>query len=471
MNFVAKSVIKCYYQARRSRERIAEAVDEKRFEDGGSAVKVKLNGRRVGAALFFVAVAAILLIVFSLLNTPGSNQDIFLMDRDSERFGWRYEVLVNGEARPIEPTFTNEYTLALPEGTEAVRMTRTMTEDFQHTELEWTSYCFGVEVFWNGRLLHSDFQGTQRDANGFLQSAWEELEGIQAGIDRGESSRTVRMTLPGDGPDGARELSMITYFPKGWKDPLPEYPFVGSDDSEAALIVSESVLPVTTALFNAVLALLLAAVFLMEARSGKLDGGTPLLSLHFVTMYIELAYDSSPGYYSALKEFVNLSVLSRVCTVPLYLFLASRLTRKWRYPLCACVIGWTLYECARMLINLRRGELAFAGRNGLGAFVLVLLVGTAVILEEIFVQRRIRSRKALLTVLLIVAGSAIVSVLNSCKGWNGMGEYLVSGVLGSLRSGYFWPAVHLISDFASVMASVGVLLGFMREVLRRRGGR
>ncbi len=94
----------------------------------------------VGGALFAVGAAAVLLAVFSMLSVTHKG-DIFLMDRSGERFGWRYELLINGEPRGYTPEFAEDgNALLLPEGTQAVRITRTMTEEISNAELEWSSY-------------------------------------------------------------------------------------------------------------------------------------------------------------------------------------------------------------------------------------------------------------------------------------------------------------------------------------------
>ncbi len=68
-----------------------------------------------GIALI-VAGMVFMMFVFSLLSRTDKT-DIYLADSIYERFGWDYELLVNGETQAYEPVFADDgYTLMLPEG-------------------------------------------------------------------------------------------------------------------------------------------------------------------------------------------------------------------------------------------------------------------------------------------------------------------------------------------------------------------
>ena len=119
------------------------------------------------------AVAVLILAVFSLLSVT-EKTDLALGDTEDRRFGWRYGVLTEVGARPYEPVFEDRYYLQLPEGTRAVRITRTMTETIPRAELEWMSYQDGVEVALDGFLLYTDFPDLERDGNGFVHPGDEQ---------------------------------------------------------------------------------------------------------------------------------------------------------------------------------------------------------------------------------------------------------------------------------------------------------
>lgn len=160
----------------------------------------------IAGAVLILAVAAFILVVFSLLSRT-DKEELSLADTGDRRCGWRYELLMDGRAQAYEPTFTDKGYTALPEGTEAVRITRAMTEDIPEAELVWISLRQGVEVFLDGELLFSDFRLARRDADGFLRLTQEDRDRFSQA--QGDSARCVRVSLPADYLGG--ELSMITY--------------------------------------------------------------------------------------------------------------------------------------------------------------------------------------------------------------------------------------------------------------------
>ncbi len=101
-------------------------------------------------ALLATLVTAFILAVFTMLSQTDW-QTIGLGDGSEERHGWRYEILTEAGARDYEPAFApNGYELLLPEGTRAVRISRTMTEAVTYPQLTWTYLDAGVEVCLDG---------------------------------------------------------------------------------------------------------------------------------------------------------------------------------------------------------------------------------------------------------------------------------------------------------------------------------
>lgn len=180
----------------------------------------------VGAAVAATVTIFVIAVFFSLCVTDKA--DISLADTADERFDWSYELLDDGKIKPYEPVFEDDvFTVKIPDGVKAVRITRTMTEDIPGAELEWNSYDYGVEVFLDGELLHSDFHNARRGEGGFLgltQNDWDEYS-----REHGSELQRVRMSLPVDYK--GKELSVVTYFPNDAEFPAPEYPSVGNVDS------------------------------------------------------------------------------------------------------------------------------------------------------------------------------------------------------------------------------------------------
>ena len=69
-----------------------------------------------GGALILV-LCGFILSVFSLLSRT-DKKDLYLMDTRDERFGWRYELLADGQVRDYDPVFEEIYMLSLPVGTQ-----------------------------------------------------------------------------------------------------------------------------------------------------------------------------------------------------------------------------------------------------------------------------------------------------------------------------------------------------------------
>ncbi len=418
------------------------------------------SGRRylLGTAVI-LAVAALILAVFSLLSVT-ARTDLSLGDTQERRFGWRYEVLTDEGARPYEPVFENWVYLQLPEDTRAVRVTRVMTEDIPQAELMWMSYQDGVEVTLDGFPLYTDFPGLERDADGFVhpdEAQWDRIWRRQS-----ETVRSTRMSLPTDYV--GRELSVTTYFREGY-ELWPEYPYIGGEDT----VVAASTL-VTSVRYNAVmtlyalLALLMAGVFLVDAyNNSRVDGRTLLLCLYFLLLFLKEAYGSLAGYYSVLTARLDLRFLSAVYMAPLYLYLALRMRSRWKWPLCAAVGAWAVFESVREL-TAPEGLAGLVGPETLA----VLLVVTAVLAADglRWKKRAKQEKKRLLVYALLAAGLTAAYVLNRIHAWDGdVAGYFRDELWLGMRVGNFWPVVNLLTDVISWMTVIAVVSEAVRRTL------
>ncbi len=423
----------------------------------------RISGRRyifgVAAAL---AVAALVLTVFSLLSVT-ERGDLHLADTRDERCGWRYELL-DGGVREYEPVFSDPYSPTLPAGTEAVRITRTMTEDVPAAELEWTNYGDGVEVFLDGRLLYSDFPDLERDVDGFVHpdgAQWDRIRREQV-----ETGRRIRMSLPADYP--GRELTVVTYFPAGGVG-IPMYPFLGGGGSELAGIVVASVRSNAAMTIYALMALLMAGVFLVDGYNRGGDGRTLLLCLYFLMLFLQEAYSSEVGYYSELVSRLDLRFLSVVYMAPLYLYLVLRMKGRWKWPLCGAVAVWAVYESAKELMRLRSSPEGVAVSIGPETLAVLLAVLAALCVDGVRQRDRTgQGKKRSLVYGLITAGVAAVYVLDRVRVWGGLGSYLGLGIWQALRMGNCGPVVSLGTDIISYIAVIAVVTEAVRRTVRTR---
>ena len=326
----------------------------------------------IGGSALFAAVALLVAVVFTLLCRTDKT-DTYLADTRAQRFGWRYTLLSDAGAQDWEPVFESDYAVQLPPDTRAVRLTRAMTESIPRAELEWNLYCTGVEVTLDGAVLYTDFAGAGHDADGFARPAAADWARINA---RAEGMwRRVRMTLPADYV--GQTLCVTTYFSPGEPVGAPEYPTLGSEDSLMALMLTEQTLPTVSAVFYALLALVLAGMFALDVSIGGTGAGTLLMCLFYALLFLDTAYNSETGYYSLLQAYPALGFLSGLELVPLFLFMTMRRKARLKYPLCAGIVLWAVCVGALQFRNLHDGLALDAGRSGLaalGIFAALLLV-------------------------------------------------------------------------------------------------
>ena len=418
--------------------------------------------RYLPGAAILVAVAALIFVVFSLLSVT-EKEDLALGDSEEWRFGWRYEVLTDDGVRPYEPVFEDGFYLQLPEDTRAVRITRTMTEDIPQAELEWMSYQNGVEVVLDGFLLYTDFPDLVRDGDGFVHPGEEQW----ARVGRQHQDWTVRstrMSLPADYL--GKELAVTTYFPEG-EVGTPEYPYLGNDDSGLiATSVVSTVRNNTAMTVYALLALLMAAVFLVDSYNRNGDGRTLLLCLYFLMLFLMEAYSSTVGYYSILTERLDLRFVSVVYMAPLYLYLVLRMKSRWKWPLCVMVAAWAGFE----FFLLRRTPDGDAGLVGMDTLAVLLMVTAGLCVDGLRQKGRTKQEKRRLWVYgLIAAGLTAVYMLNRVRAWDGdFIGYFRDELWLSLLDGNCWSWVSMFNAVISWMAVLVVISEAVRRTLATR---
>ncbi len=416
----------------------------------------------IAGTVLLLAAAALVLAVFSLLSRT-EKEDIYLGDSPDKRNGWRYELLVDGRVQAYEPVFADDYVLALPEGTEAVRITRTMEEDIPRAELEWMSYMDGVEVFLDDEPLHSDFPQTRRGSDGFVRLSEEDWSKVRRS--QGTIWQMIRMSLPEDYQ--GRELSMITYFPEDGTVSMPEYPFLGDEDSTTAEFVVFSVRYDVAMTIYALAALLMAGMFLLDIHNNGADGKVLLLCLYFLMLFLNAAYISGAGYYSVLSAHRGLQIFSELYMMPLYLYLALRVTGRWKWPLCGLVAAWVGYEGVQGVLRYQKDLDGAAGSMGPGALLVFLAVAAAFCAETARQRERTRAENRLFfNYGLIAAALTAVYVFERARAWGSLHGYLVDGVWMSLSMGNCWPVITPVTDITSYMTVIVVVTEVVRRTIR-----
>lgn len=414
-----------------------------------------------GAALT-LAMAAFIAAVLSLLG-HSNRRDLFLADAADERFGWRYEVLADGRAQAYEPEFEPDgITPQLPEGTGAVRITRTMTEDVPGAELEWMGGAYGVEVYLDGERLYSDFPQLEREADGFLHPAGEDWARLRQGA--GESLQRAHVPLPEDYL--GLVLSVTTYFPEGEDAPEPVYPKLDDPESDMADAVTFSVRYEVFMTAYAILALAIAGMFLLDIRNGGADWKILLLCVYFLMLFLEEASGGYAGYYSGLAARMDLRFLYGLHLAPLYLYLALRLKGWWKWPLAGGVAAWALYEGVSRYLWFRNDTVGTADVIGPGALVVFLAVAAAFCVEGLrhggsaqLGQRRKRY-------VLVTAVVAAVYVLDRARVWGGLDVYLQDGIWGEIRVGSYGTLMSLLTSVTAAVTIIVVVSEIVRRSLR-----
>lgn len=424
-------------------------------------MKSKGSIRYFTGMVILLAVVVFLLCMFAVMGRT-KKVELYLIDRESQSYGWRYETLTGETVTEVTPVFMDEYLTVLPGApADAVRITRIFTEELSMASLQLSMFMTGVEVFVDGNLLYSDFQSKERNGAGFLLLNTDDIDGI-------DESKMVRISLPEDYT--GKEISIITYFKEKSEGASPVYPMLVNDETDYASIVAESVFPAAVMTICAVLAVLLAIVFLLDMQNERVNFRTLLFVLFFVLLFLYKAYYSVFESTSALEEYRILSYFSELYMVPLFLYLALNLTKWRKILLSGGVLAWALYEGIQIFINLQEGNLILTGREDVEALIL-LVVLLAVYCYEYFFCRKgnhIKAVKRRLHYVILLAVVIAMRILYGAAEWEGdVGRYLYNIVL-TMVLGNCKPIVHLLVDVCAVMSVIILVLEFIRRTMRTR---
>ncbi len=426
-----------------------------------------------GGILFLLAVTVFILMVFYALSHT-NNRDISLNDTANKKNGWHYEILVNGNVQEYEPVFSDEFVPSFPEGIQAVRISRVLTEDIPFAQIEWGSLYNGVEIFLEDELLYTDFHGTERTGGGFLSSVREELERIYRERETDFSGRNVCMSLPADYV--GKTLIITTYFSEQSEYFIPAYPILGNEDSKFSMILVEETPIMAMLTVYALFALFIAAVYLMDISSNRSDWHILLLSLYFVLLFLTRSLNSSPAYYGILSgyvvdDFVVQNYVEILYLAPLFLYLALRLTH-WRKPaLCLCTAVWFLYELFMTISNLHSGQFLMTGRSGVSAFLLLGAFGAAYIMEAFLHKKQLmayphkgRWAAGIAAIIVLCSLNLARTAATDTQVISETGSMLGT-LFSSIAMGDFLPIVSFLADIISVSAMVIMVTGVIRRAL------
>lgn len=409
------------------------------------------------AAIVFV------LAVFSLMSDTDI-QDVYLNSSDSDAMGWRWEVSADGHAAAQEPAFLDEYTGYLPaEAANAIRGVRTLTETLPSAVICMHVYGIGIEFFLDGETLYSDFQGGARDADGFLSLEPQACEALR------DRAKTVAVSLPED--YAGKELAVVFYYPEPQKNPSLLYPTLCNHETVYAPMVVSSVKPVAAATLCALMALLVAGLFVLDSIGGEPDWRTLLIVLYFLLLFADQAGTSAPGMVSLLNSRFDLRFLSGLYMAPMYLYLALRLPGWKRYALSAATCVWTVCEGAWMLADLRSGyPFVLLAESGRYAFLLMLAFIAAFVAEFVFHWRRAGFEKTSYFYGGAAALVAVGRVLYGSLEFDGD----VWRYLKECARAFYWPSLnclpllHAVMDAVSIMTVITLAAQFARRTIQNR---
>lgn len=414
----------------------------------------------IGGMILLTAVVLFILAAFSMLRNPAIT-DNYLMDTKSSSYGWSYEILQEGKSGMAEPKFLSEYSMYFPGmNPEAIRITRILTEEMPSAELKLNPYGAGVEVFLEERLLYSDFQTDERDEAGFLLLTQEELNKVHSEF------RTILFSLPEDYK--GQELCVITYFKERSAENAPVFPILTCGQVEWAMASAETVLPIAILTLCAVLVVMLCILFVLDLSNGKPDCRILLLIMFFLLLFLDKAYESMPGSYSILMEKLDLSFLTGLYIAPLCLYLALHLRgKRLKYVLCGCTVLWFLYEII-FSYRIRQGFLSVWYDQGeRGAFFLFAFMISAMGIERLRFGREERRSVRWYEIVLFCVSLFSVLLLHA-EDWNGDFLFCIIQMVKSLVRGNCSAAVRFLSSAASVMATLVLIVEFIRRTYQNQ---
>lgn len=425
-----------------------------------------MKSRTKGRFSYFIGIAVILLAVLLIggiytILSQTSQANIYLGDTRDESNGWEYEVLSENAVQPVEPEYVDEYTQQFTaENISAVKITRTMTETINSAQIRFSTWGIGIEVFFDGSLLYTQFPEAKRVENGYLILGEQDFLPLQ-----GDSSHDVALSLPSDYTGG--KLTVITYFPPDYEmNPSPAFPTLGNTDMLAAPLVAATVVPVAILTVSAMFVLLLAIIFLLSTRNGKPDYKILLLLLFYLLLFLNRAWISLPGAYSGLTNQFDASLFDWFFATPLCIYIACKLTQ-WRKIalLCAAALQ-AVYDGVAGIINLANGLVLDVNRTGIAVLIMLLLSIVLVCMEYAHNPDKMRRYVNAKYVASAVAILLLVSFSESMENGTLPGYY--TDVFTSLWNGNFKPLVTLLSATLAVMMTLLLVVEFIRNTIETK---
>ena len=229
----------------------------------------------LAAALLLAAVLAVLGGLLRLSQPDPAQADLALSYTAADSHGWTFET-EDGPAEPVLHEFG--YLLGVPAETAGpLAATRTMEDTGELNLLQFTYFDVGIQVFLDGRLLHTDFPGMDNRPDVFLEDV--DTEGI--------ARNPLYVTLP-DGCAG-QELRVVTYGPAwdGYRQPVT--PVLTGRFTDAVLWTADAVRYVAAVTVLALLALFLLLMFLLGAQEGRRQWNLLPLAAYFLLAAVPVA--------------------------------------------------------------------------------------------------------------------------------------------------------------------------------------
>lgn len=226
-------------------------------------------------ALLLAAVLAVLGGLARLSRPDPAQADIALTYTAADPHGWSFET----EDGPAEPVL-NElgYLLGVPMETAGpLAAARIMEDTGELNLLQFTYFNVGIQVFLDGKLLHTDFPGRDNRPDVFLED-----------VDTEEITRNpLYLTLPDD--CAGQELRVVTYGPSwdGYRQPVS--PILTGRFSDAVIWTVDAVRYVAAVTVLALLALFLLLMFLLGAQEGRHQWNLLPLAAYFLLATVPVA--------------------------------------------------------------------------------------------------------------------------------------------------------------------------------------
>ena len=429
--------------------------------DGAVSTEQKPARQRISPAVLTGIFLAVLLTVFLLamyfvLSKPSAT-DVFLGDNSDGQNGWSYQILQNGEvtsATPVLPEGGFERVFQ-ESGITAVKATRTMIETMELPELSFGRMGVGIEVFFNGNLLYSDFaKSTASYQNGFLSLTEEDLSKIQ------DINGTVTLSLPDDYTGGT--LTVVNYLPGGYtpNETWLSYPDMINLNTQIAPALTGAVIPIAKATVAALLAVLLTVLFAFGANFQKPQYSIFLLVLYCLLTFLQIVTQTAPGDYSAVPKLTLLNILGSVYIDALLAFLALQMCGYRRILLLAVTGIHLVTEAVRISLNAKNGLFIAANDHGILPFVLFVLLCLLSVIE----MKKGSSFFRRFTKGLIPLGAFLLFMLG-CKLWyRGTVDpfFTFRDDISAIRMGNFRPVNQILYGYIPLLSAVVLALSVIQ---------